>query len=334
MSSTANYTAKTFFNVIHSKSLVNMGINPDFEHLDALQSDLEQAFREIGGNHYTAICKSAEGLYHIHDAVSFEKAKRVKAVAELFGKCHVEEMRGSKEQAADYINKVGKFAEKGEEVLRVFGDAMKLSDNSGQRVDLEAVRSDIRAGKVTASTIDQYILDNAKTETQARQIEALYNRMMQIEGLKPRNLEVIYVEGETGSGKTRGAYERYTDIFKASVSNKTNFPFNGYRGQKVLLLDELRQGVFSPAELFQILDRYPLQVDVKGGRFPAMWTTVVITTAMPLEDWYTSEDKGQDNNKRQFERRISRHYKAVNGEWRDFKDACFIDVSDEDTPFT
>lgn len=329
-----NYTAKTFFLVLWDKSISNMGIEVTWNDLEKLKGNLESAVGDVTQTYYGAICKSAEGAYHVHLAVSFDKAKRVKAVADLLGKAHVEPMRGTKEQACDYIDKNEPYTEKGEEVLVKFGERTKITDNSGLRVDIDAIRHDIIDGKITATNLDEYILVHAKTETQARLIESTYNRAMQAKAGELRDVKVIYVEGETGSGKTRGAYERYTDIFKASVSNKTSFPFNGYRGQKVLLLDELRQGVFTPAELFQILDRYPLQVDIKGGRFPAMWETVVITTAMPLDQWYTNEDKGQDNNRKQLLRRISSHYTAEGGKWRDYSAAdAFQDISDEDIPF-
>lgn len=330
-----NYTAKTFFLVLWDKSISNMGIQPNWDNLEQLKGNLEGAIGDISQNYYGAICKSAQGAYHVHLAISFDKAKRVKAVAETLGNAHVEPMRGTKEQATKYIDKEPPYDEKGEVVLLKFGERTKITDNSGLRVDIDAIRQDIRDGKVTASTIDEYILEHAKTEAQARMIESTYTRVMQANGMKQRDVKVIYVEGATGSGKTRGAYDRYSDIFKASVSNKTSFPFNGYRGQKVLLLDELRQGVFTPAELFQILDRYPLQVDVKGGRFPALWDTVIITTAMPLESWFTREDKGQDNNKQQLLRRITEHMKAEDGKWRPYDRTRdeFHEV-DIETPFT
>ena len=56
----------------------------------------------------------------------------------------------------------------------------------------------------------------------------------------------------------------------------------------------------------QILDGYPLTLDVKYGHVPAMWETVIIATAMPLSEWYNSKSDiaGQDNRKKQFERII------------------------------
>lgn len=134
MKNSKNFDAKTFFNVIHEQSLINMGIEPTWNDLPKLQSALESAFDEIGGKHYTAICLSAEGLYHIHDVVTFEKTTRRNTVSKKFGNCHVEEMRGTKEQAENYILKKGKFEEKGEKILATFGDINAIKNNSGREL--------------------------------------------------------------------------------------------------------------------------------------------------------------------------------------------------------
>lgn len=331
--SNANYVAKTFFLTLNAKTIGNMGLKADFGQIDTLKSDLEQAIRDISPNFYGAICESADGYKHCHLAISFEKSKRVQAVAKLLGNAHTEEMRGTKEEATAYVNKEGKFEEKGEKILAKFGYPDRIQDNSGERLNLDAIKELVLSGKLNASNIKNYVLNTGKTDFQQRSIENVYMRALNLLGDKERDVKVIYVEGKRGSGKTRGAYQRYKDIFKASVDERSNFPFNNYNGEKTLLLDELRPGVFSPAYLFQILDRYPLTLNVKGGCIPALWDTVVITTAMPLNEWFSDDNKGQDNNREQFRRRITEHYEAVGGEgeWKKKSDnSDFITLSDDD----
>lgn len=336
-----NYTAVTFFNVIHEKSLRNMGIEVDWSNIPKMQAQIETAFNEIGGKHYTAICLSAEGLYHLHDVVTYEKARRRNAVSKDFGNCHVEEMRGTKEQAEDYIQKRGKFEEKGELILATFGNIENIQNNSGKRTDL----ANFDALCMTDNfNINDYLLLNVTNEREERYLEKRYARIMTKLNKKWRNVNVIYVEGEAGAGKSRNAFERYPDAFKASVADKTSFPFNGYHGEKVLWLDELRAGVFTHAELMQILDGYPLNVDVKYGQFPACWDTVLITTAYPFNDWYSNDKfEGNENKKAQFQRRIKERYIAENGEWikipfengKWHEPAKFVPISKEsDIPFT
>lgn len=299
-----------------------MGIEPTWEDLPKLQSALEVAFNEIGGSHYSAICKSADGLYHIHDVVTYDTAKRRNAVSKDFGNCHVEEMRGTKEQAEDYINKRGKFEEKGEEVLVVFGDKTKIQNNHGKRTDIDDFDLAVIKGfgglfHDDIFDLNNYIVNNAGTEREMRLLERRFPRLLQEIQPKWRNIEVIYVEGESGSGKSRGFNERYDKYFRASVAEKTNFPFNGYQGEKVLWLDELRPGVFKHVELMQILDGYKMSVDVKYGRMPAFWTTVVITSAMPFKEWYKDSKGNFEDGRKEWERRIKKRYIARNGKWEE-----------------
>lgn len=312
-----NFDAKTFFIVLHDKALENMGLKINWKDLDKVQRDLEQAYRELDINHYTTICKSEKDKMHIHSVVTFNKTHRFKAVSKLLGNCHVEPQRGTKEEALDYIEKKGKWEEKGEEVLRGFGDKSKITANPGARTDLE--RFDIIAMQEDFD-LNEYILTNCTDDKTARMLENRYKRLLKRNAKAWREVKVIYVEGKAGSGKTRVAMETYPRAFRADVSEHTTFPFNGYNGEKVLILDELRPGVFSHAELMQILDGYKLNLNIKYGQINAMWETVIITTAMPLMEWYKdkTDKKGQDNRRDQFMRRISEHKIAVNGVWHDY----------------
>lgn len=309
-----------------------MGIEPNWNNLPKLQKDLETAFSEIGGHHFSAICMSKDGLYHIHNVVTFDSAKRVKRVSDMIGNCHVEEMRGTKEDAEDYIYKRGKFEEKGEKVLAVFGDISAIQNNSGSRTDLK--QFDEIALKPEFN-LNRYLLDHCNNERDEKYLEKRYYRLLADNAPQWRNVKVIYVEGKAGSGKTRVATELYPNAFKASVAEKCNFPFDGYKGEKVLILDELRPGVFTHAELMQILDGYKLNINVKYGQMVACWDTVIITTAMPLKDWYSdrSDVRGQDNRREQLQRRIAEHKIARNNQWFDYTpNDDFIEV-DCSTPF-
>lgn len=319
---TNDTVGRTFFCVVQQKSLETLRIEQQWDNITDFEKTLIIAFSDVLGhnNFYGTICISAEGLKHIHLVVTFDKPKRFSTVAKLLGNAHIEQQRGTKEQAINYIEKKGKFEEKGEKILGYFGDKNAIQDNHGQRTDLDLEKA-IKDGVLNASTLNQYILENAKTETQAKRITSVYTRQMQeiYNKNNARNkVEVIYVFGKTGSGKTQGAYEKFNDIFRTNVSEKTSFPFNGYCGQKTLLLDELRPGTFKVAELFSILDSHPINLDVKYGQFPACYNTVVITTAFPFEKWFTDETyESNDNHLQQFRRRITKLYKAENGQWID-----------------
>lgn len=311
MSDKYGYTAKTFFCVIHEKSLVNMGIEPKWENAEELKANFESALRDISENNVYTICRSAEGLYHIHLVITFTSAKRSITVAKMLGNCHVEEMRGSKEQAENYIEKRGKFEEKGEQILMRGGSIEKIENNRGKRTDYEEFDKAVLDGTIN---LNEHLLTLAN-ETEVRNFQARYLRLLQRKVKPFRQIHVIYVEGEAGSGKSYGVIERYPNAYRVSVADKTNFPFNGYSGEKELWLDELRPGVFKHAELMQVLDGYKMNVDVKYGQVPALWETVIITSAMPFDDWYKDSFGRYEVGRKEFQRRIKERYKAYNHKW-------------------
>lgn len=311
----AGQVARTHFITIWAKSLQNLGICDDMEHKpEQVKKELQDFFEDIGGSHYTAICKSAKGEYHIHEVVTFEKAKRCKAVATLYGKAHTEVMRGTKEQAKAYIDKEPPFDEKGEEIVLKWGDPTALTNNAGSRTDLKAFDNIALSDNFK---LNDFLL-TLTSERDAKLYTARYSRLLKREAQTFRRVEVIYIEGEAGSGKTRSALEAYPHAFKASVDEKTAFPFDGYEGEKVLILDELREGVFTHAYLMQLLDGYKMTVNVKGGSMPACWTKVIIASAYPLKEWYKGAYLDKEGKKKQLLRRISRHLYAKSCQLYDY----------------
>lgn len=94
--------------------------------------------------------------------------------------------------------------------------------------------------------------------------------------------KVSWYWGNTGSGKTRAAYESVNqdNIYWISPPNgKTSqLWFDGYCGQKVAVFDDFRPWWCTFSWLLQLLDRYPIQVPVKGGFVNWIPEHIIITT--------------------------------------------------------
>eukprot|EP00969_Alexandrium_andersonii_P286488 12664453-Alexandrium_andersonii.AAC.1 len=74
-------------------------------------------------------------------------------------------------------------------------------------------------------------------------------------------MKVFWLWGAAGTDKSRlakavmrGAYIKPPD---------TRW-FDGYDGQEVCILNDLRKGTFTFNYLLELLDRYPFQVEIKG----------------------------------------------------------------------
>ena len=93
--------------------------------------------------------------------------------------------------------------------------------------------------------------------------------------IRRKQVDVYYIEGETGIGKTYGIFKMFPDAYRPVIAGEKLW-FDGYNGEKTLLLDELR-GNIKLSYLLQILDPYPLKVEVKGGTVNAEWDRVFIS---------------------------------------------------------
>lgn len=102
--------------------------------------------------------------------------------------------------------------------------------------------------------------------------------------LKPKmrpKLRVIVLWGDAGTGKSRWAWDNFPDLY----SKPTGDWWDGYTGQDTILLDDYYGGI-QYSEFLKVLDIYPYQVPVKGSFVHAQWTTVIITSNKPPEQWY------------------------------------------------
>lgn len=98
---------------------------------------------------------------------------------------------------------------------------------------------------------------------------------------------VYWYYGEAGTGKTRKVFDTYTDIYVKNCS-KGNKWFDGYTQQHVCLLDDLRADTFDFNFLLQLLDRYPLQVEIKGEMVPFNSPIIIVTSPRSPEQTFVN----------------------------------------------
>ena len=104
-------------------------------------------------------------------------------------------------------------------------------------------------------------------------------------------VEVIVLWGPPGSGKSRLAREIDPKLFNVPEPVNGSIWFNGYRGQKTILLDDFYGGWgIKYHTMLQLLDGYEMQMPVKGTFTHKQWNKVIITSNKPPEEWYTNVD--------------------------------------------
>lgn len=94
--------------------------------------------------------------------------------------------------------------------------------------------------------------------------------------------------GDTGTGKSKKAYEGLdSDQVLFIAKSGQQLWFDGYRGQRRVVFDDFRKDWCTFHYLLQLLDRYPIDVPVKGGFVPWRPGEIVITCPQHPRDLYT-----------------------------------------------
>lgn len=106
--------------------------------------------------------------------------------------------------------------------------------------------------------------------------------------------------GITGSGKTRRAHDEISGREYFDKNPLTKW-WDGYRGQKLCLIDEFA-GRVDIINLLRWLDRYPCTVEVKGFSLPLEATEFWITSNISPDLWYPDASA---EHKRALRRRLT-----------------------------
>ena len=142
-------------------------------------------------------------------------------------------------------------------------------------------------------------------ETAMRCIKAIYTYRLNIDRRAAgwRDLEVVYIHGDTGSGKTRYVMEThgYNNVFR--VLETGSGKFDGYCGQDVLLFDEFRS-TFKIGDMLNWLDGYPLELPARYSNRMAKFTKVYIISNWTFEMQYAEARANMTPTYKAFLRRI------------------------------
>lgn len=136
-----------------------------------------------------------------------------------------------------------------------------------------------------------------------------------------RDIEVMFISGRTGTGKTYNAKafakSRNMDYY---VSSSSNDPLQDYRGQKCIILDDVRDTTFEFEDYLKLMDNNTASsVRSKYYNKVLMCNLIIITSSVPLSYWFRRFGIKAEDIK-QFYRRISVYVELMNDEVRVYDD--------------
>lgn len=224
--------------------------------------------------------RAATGQLHFQGYVQLLSARGLSWLKDNVDRgAHFEKQRGTNTEAKDYCNK----ADTRQLPFLQFGEFCK---GAGARMDLIAFKTEIQKGVTQKDLIENYTMCMAK-------FPKFYNL---VRGLKRPNrtddLTVRLNFGGTGLGKSRYAYDNYPNLYAIPLTSSSLW-FDGYDMHQTVLLDDFA-GSSSKVTLnytLQLLDRYPVQVPIKGGFTWWMPNLIIITTNIHPRSWYKWDNR-------------------------------------------
>lgn len=188
---------------------------------------------------------------------------------------HLEMMKGTVDQALAYCSKDETYHETALMSRQSFGEFR----SAGQRKDLEELADCIVSREMTVAEVArespaQFVRYHGGLQALAHITQTPY-----CGGQK----EVIVYYGPTGCGKTRRAFEDNPEAYFWGPEMGKWWPL--YQGQKVTIMDEFR-GQLPLGYMLRLLDRYPMQVECKGGNVHFVSEKILICSPVHPRMWY------------------------------------------------
>jgi hypothetical protein len=259
----------------------------------------EKALQE--GDHQYAVWQTERGdsgTTHLQGLICFKSRERLTSLRRRFGPWHFELMRGTLLQAEAYCTKDDSRVGDASTIRR---KGIKPAEQ-GSRTDLDALAITIREAKSERDIFEAEPGAYLKWSTGIKRARALF------QGKRLWKTEVIWCFGATGSGKSRWCQSEAPDAYWKAPSH---YWWDGYEGSDDVIVDDYRGDFCKFSELLRLLDRYPLQIQVKGATCEFLAKRIFITSPEhPVDIWRSRSEEDIF----QLVRRLSTVYKFVNGE--------------------
>ncbi len=257
-----------------------------------------------------------DGTFHTHIYLHSSSGIRFSTIKKRFEGGHFDMAKGTAQHNRDYVFKEGKWygSEKEDtnhrESHEEYGE-MPV-ERQGQRNDLTDLYDMIKEGRSTFDILEQspsYMLQIDRIEKVRQSVlEEKYKNTW-------RNLEVIYIWGLPGSGKTRSVMDEYgySNVYRVT---DYDHPFDSYKGQDVVVFEEFRSSLRID-DMLKYLDGYPVELPSRYNNKQACFTKVYIITNVDIRVQYPNVQRYEELTWKAFLRRIHKVKVFCGGEHKD-----------------
>ena len=247
------------------------------------------------------------GTEHMHIFFCAPSPVRFSTIKKRFPTAHIEKAYGTPKENRDYITKSGQWADTGKAETSVPGTFEEWgtlpADNEDKAPEMFQLMRELRSGKSTMEVIEEH----PNLAFRIREIELLRQTILAEKySVEKRKLDVTYLYGASGAGKTWGIFERHDPREICRITDyggRNGVRFDTYRCQDVLVFEEFHSQI--PIDsMLNHLDIYPHTLPARYTDRTACYTKVYITSNIPLEEQYRDIQRYQMETWRAFLRRV------------------------------
>lgn len=222
---------------------------------------------------------------HSHWYIKFRNARAFKPIQKIFSSSNIKPREKTVKNCIDYIKKDGNFTERGE------------PPKQGERKDLQALADDILAGRTTCGEI---LNNEAYTyHSYGRTLEKIEDAYLR-STKRTVATRGLWLYGGTGVGKSSRAFNEHEDAYWKSVASKEVGWWDGYRGERTVVIDEFR-GEIPFSFMLRLMDRYPLWVS-RRCREPFPFTSEKILVTSRYHPRHVYKDQTNEEMKQLYRR--------------------------------
>lgn len=223
--------------------------------------------------------RGSNGTPHYQGYVRFASQKSLTFVRKIFERAHWESARGSPKQNLEYCTKLESRVPGTEPVI--LGDFGGRANSDGSTY----LKRDafIDAVAASPSITKPQLIEKGGLAVLATQPNLLGTvRGLLTASLRRAGVTCVLYYGSPGCGKSRLADELYPDAYRKSPG----IWWDSYCGESTVILDDFDADFMPLGDFLRAIDRYPLNVPVKGSFIALAATHFVITSNLLPREWY------------------------------------------------
>lgn len=241
--------------------------------------------------------RGSGGTLHLQGYIEMGSPQRLSTMRSLLGgKAHLEKRLGSQQQAVKYVTKAEHGlssedldifgldmpwvypAHKKQDILdRAYADENVLTQKNKNEKKFDLMWKDVKSGYSNIDLADKY------GSLFARHFKWIQS--IRVDLTPPRNwaMNVIVIQGPSGVGKSRWAYDNFGYEKVYPKSNDQWWCF--YDRHETVLMDDFYAWCCW-SDFLRFSDRYPMLVPIKGAQAQLVAKNLIITTNTIPCKWY------------------------------------------------